>query len=358
MPLTIDLGYDYVNARLRVMRSRLLTRADLERLLAAPDIPALMGALDQTPYREALKQAATTHAGALAVHRALQLDHNATLQRIAGFCGGETARAFQLLTAASIRHDVITLLRGVGAHIPPNELLPLLIILPPFTEGVLNELARKTTVRGLIQLLDQWRLPTPELARALTDALRQSADPRFLEQRFERAWALAVQAQADTLPGEGGELLRRNLRRAIDLRNLLLALDFQSIALEVPPDYLPGGDLNPDLLEAFRAAADPAAMSEALAREPAAAFWLPALTQWDGVSASDLQLAWEQTLLCWRMRLIFTADPLGPGVLIAYLAAKEAELRNLRLITEAVAQHLPREDAEASLLLCDAPPSS
>ena len=352
MPATIDLGYEYINARLRVMRSRLLARADLERLLAAPDIPALIGALDQTPYQEALKQAAVTHSGAGVIHRALQLDQNATLQRIAGFCGGDAARVFQLLTAPYIRHNVITLIRGVSARAPATDLLPLLVILPPFSEGALNELARRTTVRALVHLLDQWGLPTPDLARALTEALRQSADPAFLERHFDLAWAEAIRAAADAIPGEEGDLLRLNLRRGIDLRNLLLALDFQAIALETPPAYLPGGDLTPDLLEAFRAASDPAAMTDALAREPTAAFWLPALAAWDGLDARDLQLAWETALLCWRMSLIYTADPLGPGILIAYLAAKDAELRNLRLIAEAVAAHLPKEDAEAHFLHC------
>ena len=352
MPATIDLGYEYINARLRVMRSRLLTRADLDRLLAAPDIPSLIGALDQTPYQEALKQATVTHTGVGIIHRALQLDHHAILQRIAGFCGGETARVFRLLTAPYIRHNIITLLRGVSSHTPATELLPLLFILPPFTEGVLNELARRSTVRALVHLLDQWGLPTPDLARSLTEALRQSVDPTFLERRFDRAWAETTRAAVDAIPGDEGRLLRLNLGRAIDLRNLLLALDFQTIALESPPDYLPGGELTPDLLEAFRTASDPEAMTDALAREPAAAFWLPALTAWDGLDARDLQLAWEQALLCWRMKLFYTADPLGPGILIGYLAAKDAELRNLRLIAEAVAAHLPKEDAEAHFLHC------
>ncbi|HEY79961.1 MAG TPA: hypothetical protein EYP25_01975 [Anaerolineae bacterium] len=352
MPTAIDLGYDYINARLRVMRSRLLTRGDLGRLLSSPNIPALVGALVQTPYREALKRAMVTHSGVLAVHRALQLNQNATLQRIASFCSGETARIFQLLMATHIRHNVITLLRGANARIPATELLPLLVIVPPFTEGVLNELAHKTTVRGLVQLLDQWRLPTPDLARALTDALRQSTDLIFLERRFNRAWAEAAWAAADSIRGDEGDLLRLNLRRDLDLRNLLLALDFHSIALEEPPDYLPGGLLIPDLLEAFRAAADPAEMSQVLAREPAAAFWLPALTKWDKLNPANLQLAWETELICWRQRLFYITDPLGPGILIAYLSAKAAELRNLRLITEAVAEHLSREDAEANFIFC------
>ena len=350
-PPTIDLGYEYVNARLRVMRTRLFQREEYPRLLAAADIPGLIAALDRSPYQEALRAALATHSGVLAVHRALQLDQNATLQRIAGFCGGDSARAFHLLTAPCIRHNIITLLRGVAAHAPATDILPLLTIFPPFSEGVLDELARQPTVRRLIHLLDQWALPTPELARTLITALNQSADARFLERRFHHAWAEAVMREAEALSGECATLLQRNLRLSLDMHNLLLALDFQGIPLDAPPDYLPNGQLDISVLEAFRTAPDLGEMTAALASEPAGALWLPALNAWDGQDRVALQLAWEQTLLHWRVSLFYTADPLGPGILIAYLAAKEAELRNLRLIAEAAAEHIPRDVAEAHLML-------
>ena len=349
--MSIDAGFEYVNARLRARKSRLLGPAAIEQLLAAPTIEALIGQLDQDDYHEALEESLVSHSGLLAVLRAVQIEQGIALRRIAHFSGETAAAALAILLAYTVRHNIIVLIRGVSVRASPDLIQPLLVALQPFKEGMLNELARQRTVRGLVNLLVQWRLPTSDLAQRLLAALAEGAEPQQLVGVFDQAWAETTTAQAAAYPGEDGELLQLNLARYLDLHNLLLALELRDATLETPVQWLPGGSLPFSALEQLRLAADTPALESVLAAASDGEFWRPGLAQWDGLRTVALQQAWERTLLQWRVSLFHHADPLGIGVLIAFLAAKEAETRNIRLIAEAVAGNLSRKEARRNLPL-------
>jgi V/A-type H+/Na+-transporting ATPase subunit C len=347
---SVVVGYDYVNARLRAMRSRLLTADDLEALLTAASIEAFIGHLAGTPYREALDQSLVTHAGVMAILRAVHLDQAATLARIASFGDAELGPALAVLLAPYGRHNVILLLRGVAARTAPDAIAVAAVAATPFSSAQLAELARQPSVRRVIDLLAQWHLPSPELAARLVQLAATDLTPHDLVQAFDRAWAEALTAQAAALPDDAAPV-RQDLRRQIDLRNLLLALSHQPTELPPPPAWLPGGGLTPDVLEAIRTAPDGVAMDAALAGMTAGASWRPALAGWDGQSPAELQHHWEQALFRWRLGLFGTADPLGPGPVIAFLAAKDAEAQNLRLAAQAVAAGLDLAEVRRHLLL-------
>lgn len=349
----IDVGYEYVNARLRAMRSRLLHRADLEQLLAAPTLEALIGQLDQGPYHDALQQSLATASGLDAILRTVQIGHDSTLQQIVAFGGDTTAPALAILLAPYQRHNVVALLRGISARSRPERILPWLVALPPFAEARLMELARQPTLRNLVDLLAQWQLPTAELAGILVAELPESPDLPQLTAAFDHTWAESTTQQAAELPGQDGALVRLDLERFLDLTNLLLALNLHLTQLAAPAPWLPGGRLTPDTLDALRTAADGAAMRDVMQAVPEGEFWRPGLEQWDGERLTSLQHLWESTLVQWRASLFVQADPLGVGPLIAYLAAKGAEARNLRLVAQAVAGNLGREDARARWFLWD-----
>ncbi|MEA3336633.1 MAG: V-type ATPase subunit [Chloroflexota bacterium] len=353
MSAGIDVGYEYVNARLRAMRSRLLQRTEFEQLLAAPNLEALIGQVDQSQYHDALEQSLVTSAGLDAILRAVQIDHGAILRRIAAFGGETIAPALGILLAPYHRHNIVVLLRGVSARAGPERILPWLFALPPFSEGMLAELARQATARSLVDLLAQWRLPTDELAGSLVAALPAGPNLRQLVTAFDLAWAESTTRQAAALPGSDGNLVRLDLVRSLDLHNLLLALDLHEVELARPAPWLAGGWLSPEALERLRTAADIQAMDMVLDAAREGEFWRQSLAQWDDRRLTTLQHGWESTLFHWRVSLFSEADPLGVGVLIAFLAAKGAEVRNLRLIAEAVAGNIGRDEARAYLLLGD-----
>lgn len=353
MSRQFDAGYDYVNARLRAMRSRLMDRPTLEHLLALPSLEALIGELGQTPYQSGLEQALITARGLNAVLRAVHLYRSEMLRRIAGFGGMTIGPALDVLLASAHRETITALLRGVSARSRPDQILPWLTDVPPFNAGKLAELARQDSLRALIDLLVQWRLPSAELAGCLQAALASDLDPAQLVRTFDQDWAAATSRQAAALAGADGDLVRRDLAQLLDLDNLLMALNLREIELARPPAWLPGGRLSTSTLEAVRRATNSQAMDEALAAAAYGEFWRPALAQWDGRYPTALQELWERTRFSWRAALSAQTDPLGVGVLIAFLAALDAEVRNLRLVAQAVAGNLERSEARTRWLLLE-----
>jgi vacuolar-type H+-ATPase subunit C/Vma6 len=105
------------------------------------------------------------------------------------------------------------------------------------------------------------------------------------------------------------------------------------------------------VLETMRNASDIEAMDSALAAAHGGEFWRAGLQQWDGERPTASQRLWELAQLRWRLGLFANADPLGVGVLIAFVAARSAELRNLRLIAESVGGSVERDDARTHFLL-------
>lgn len=345
MRSTIDADYDYINARLRAMRSRLFDRVVLEHLVAMPSLEALIGELGQTPYQSALEQSLIAARGLNAILRAIHVRQGAVLRRIAAFGSATIEPALEILLAPAHRETIVTLLHGVSGRSRPDQMLPWLTDVPPFSEGKLVELARQGSVRTLIDLLVQWRLPSANLAGSLQAALVSGVDPGRLANAFDLDWAAATSRQARELPGKDGDLVRRDLARALDLHNLLIALNLREIDLARPVSWLPGGRLPAAALEGMRRTANSQAMDEVLAAAPHGEFWRAGLAQWDGRYPATLQQHWERALFDWRIGLFSQADPLGVGVLIAFLAAQDAEVRNLRLAAQAVAGNIERDEA-------------
>ena len=56
----IRVGYEYANARIRGMKSRLLDRKELEELAGKLDIESVINQLEETPYREDIEDASVT----------------------------------------------------------------------------------------------------------------------------------------------------------------------------------------------------------------------------------------------------------------------------------------------------------
>ena len=77
--------FDYGNARLHAMKSRLLSRDELERLAEAGSLQGLIAALTNTPYRKAVEIAITYTTGMGCIHEALRVDLVTQLQKIRQF---------------------------------------------------------------------------------------------------------------------------------------------------------------------------------------------------------------------------------------------------------------------------------
>jgi vacuolar-type H+-ATPase subunit C/Vma6 len=310
-------GWDYGNARVRALRSRLLVRDDYRDLLRARDIGALLGALSATPYRPDVEAALARHPDLHRFDEVLRIHVARVLHSLPGWYEGEARQRVERLLARWDWRNLRTILQALAQRIPATEIEPLLIPAGALDRGALGTLARQPGVAPAVDLMRAWGLPTRGLP---------GRDPLAA---LDRLWAPYLDAD------------RLNLMTALRLRATLL-----EDQVEAHEEYLPTGSLGARLLdEVARAATRDAVQS--LLPEP----WSRRLADW--VRDGDLAALSDSLELDERLaaaRGFVRGDPLGPAIPEAFVAATELELRNLRCVARGIEAHRLSAEIERELV--------
>jgi V/A-type H+/Na+-transporting ATPase subunit C len=353
--------YDYGNARLRAMKARLFSPAQLEALLESPNLTALITALIETSYGPAIEAALVRLRGVDCLHAAFRQDALETLGKLARFYRDDSGEedAAELLALALRRydvHNVKTILRGLAGQLPADAILPLTLPVGDLRAPDLAALAGAANVHTAVNLLATWLLP---LAQPLLKLRAQTPDAGLfaMELALERwYWRLALTAAPQERVWSAVQ------QREVDCLNLLTALRLAGRAeIDAALRALPGatgqngrgdpvaalfvgpGQLDPALLVQAARQETVAAAVALLAQTPYAA----ALAE--GLAAFEVNgrlTSFERALLRDQLayaRQLFVRDPLGIGVALGYLTLKQNELTNLRLIAQGLRLEEKRE---------------
>ena len=347
------MDYDYLNARIRSMKGRLLSREALEGLIQRPDLEGIIGELGKTPYRAELERASVQHSGIRLVEEALRKETAATLRRILAIARGDPPEQYvQLLLARWDVQNVKTLLRGKAMHIPSTEVLECLVPAGDLDEAALAELLKQPDVKGVIDLLATWR---SRFARPLMLSLREyleSRDPAVLEYALDRfACESALDALREDESDDDG-IMRGMVRTEIEVTNLKTALRLIRDGIspdEARPMIIDGGS-SPDtaLVLSLIATGSVDAAVKLLDGTPYRFLSeLPAGSAKGGISAYEKEL--DRYLL--RKGLSqFLKDPLTIAPAIGYTWAKHAEVTNLRIIARGKSAGIPEKEIRGELL--------
>lgn len=326
------------------MKSRLLSRRDLEALSDAGSLRALVAALARTPYRRELESALVRLTDREAILVALRDDLETTVTSIRRFySGGAAVRVNLLLQAYDIR-NLKAVLRGIGSQAAPDEIRSALLPAGTLTRDVLLELAQAPNPRTAIDLLATMGLP---FARPLLHlrAGRPGATIQEMEVQLDRWYFEDALASAAEL---ADETLLAALQLEADLVNLQTVLRLAAApderrtlgewlgTEELDELFVGPGRISFELLtNAVRQESVPGAV-ELLAQTPYA-----------GPLSRGLELhrrngrlsSFERQLHRFRLasytRLI-ARQPLAIGVVLGYLALKTNEVDNLRWIANGI----------------------
>lgn len=358
-------GYDYGNARLRAMRSRLLKESDYTNLLAKNSLEELITALAETPYKEDVELALTRLSGVRCIFEAVRANLTRTLRQVRTFFEGEAGQLIELLLSRWDRHNLLAILRGQSQEAAPEQVLPTLIPVGRLDEVALRELARQPGLRAALELMTTWQLPYARALRQVeprTGALPDLDQLELALNRYHYASLREVLSQ-----GNGDKaIVLEHFQTEIDRLNLLTCLrlvrqpellpviqqryntqDIRPLLIE------PGGHLSvPRLVELISQAGG----LEGLVRALKDTRYGPALeAAWQRYQARPGELSvFERELERWQVKQqaqIFIGQPLSIAVPLGYIAWKENEVANLRLIAQAVALGLKREEVRAELIV-------
>ena len=350
----MSADFDYGNARVRALKSELLTRPQYEELMDL-EVDRLAAALSDTPYRPDVLAATPRYRGVRLVHEALRLNLSRTLRRLASWYDDEAAEAVGLLLGRWDLRNVRALLRGQFARRPVDEIEAILVPAGSIAESILTQLAAQPDLRTTVEMMVVWSVPDSKTARAVLanwPDFEASGEFQALERVLERSRAAYVTSTA----GRHDPALSGVLGAEVDQVNILTVLRLRDEGEErwdvVDPGerVLSGGSIPLPALMRAAAADDRAGAAAALEAAPTS--WSGALSRWSE-SGDLVHLAHELESEATKAAagLFSTADPLGVGMPVAYVWAKENEVRNLRTIAAGLDAKLPADMIESELLV-------
>ncbi len=351
MPGDLDFG----NARVRALKSQLITRRTLERLLEA-NLDGLLVGLGATAYQADIEAAMFRGRGRALLHAALSEHLARMLRTVIRSYTGRARRGLALLTSGWDVANVITILRGQRAGTAPEAIAALLVPAGELDRPTLDELARQPNVRATLASLYGLGFPSRARAAELLESARDGAgvgDIEALEHQLVRSRAaedVAVLAECALAPE-----LERAVRGGIDRNNVVTTVRQWRArraggSVSVERADLPGGLLPLDNLERAREASSHADVVTALLTRRAGHPFAAALAAWASApEVPRLEEALDEALTRDAVRA-FVGDPLSLGVPVAYVFAKTHEVRTLRLLVEAVAGRLGREEVRGRWL--------
>ena len=338
--------YDYGNARLHAMKSRLLTSSELDTLANAGSLQGLISALTKTAYQKSVESALTRTAGMDCIEDALRNNLESTVGKIRSFyTNGAREMAAIVLRAYDI-HNLKAILRGLSKNVPAGEILKSLLPVGELKYNMLRELARLRNPREAIDALVSMGQPVAWPLITLR-AERPGAELFELELALEQWHYLEARRSLRTKNRLDGSLAHA-LALEADLSNVLTALRFarEPSERELLHDYFGDEQVNCLFIGPGHIAFDVftdachrdnvAAAIEALADTPLEPALQVGLKYYEGSQRlSDIEKQLRHYRLKW-MATQMVEDPLGIGMVLGYIAIKTNEVSNIRWIAHGI----------------------
>jgi len=338
--------YDYGNARLHVMKSRLLSSRELETLADTGSLQGLIAALTKTVYQKSVEAALTRAAGMQCIDEALRSDLVNTVGKIRGFYMEGAGKMVAIILRTYDIHNLKAILRGLSKNVPAGDILTVLLPIGELNISTLRELAQLNNPREAIDLLASMGL---SFAWPLLNMRAEAPGAETFEMELALdKWYYEEARQ--TLRSETGMVdpLSYVLALEADLANVLTVLRFAQFPHErdllrdrlgtdeIEHLFIGPGRIPFELLANACRQDTVIAAIETLSGtflEPALRAGLEVYTHSNRLSDIERQL--KHYRLKWLAEQI-TKDPLGIGVILGYVALKVNEVSNIRWIAQGI----------------------
>ncbi len=356
-------GYEYGNARLRAMKSRLLGTRDYHALAGSGTLNRLMTALTRTPYAQSIEATLVRGGELTAINAAFTHNLIATVRKIRRFFDDPQRHLVAIVLRMYDVHNIKAILRGLENKVPPEEIRATQLPVGELSDDILAELAQASDPREAIDMMASMRLPPAHVLMAVRAEHPNAEIPEF-ELALERWYFEEAFATLGAGPYRDA-CLQAALALEADITNLLTVLRLAHTpsdtsyylerfhATSLHEIFVGPGRLSFDTLiqAANRSSLDEAVnfLADTPYRE-ALESGLEAFQRSQRLSELERQLL--RYRLDWRAGLI-RQDPLGIGVLLGYLALKINEIGNLRWITYGINSELSSDRLMSEVVLVD-----
>ena len=333
--MVVRVEYDYVNARIKGMKSRLLAPPLFETLILKPDVESIIAELENTPYKQEIEKATVQYSGIKCIEVALRKDFANTFRKILGFMkGGESETYINILLSRWDIQNIKTILRGKNIHMTSAEIVECLVPAGQLDDTTLIELIKQPDVKAVIDLLATWGI---EYAKPLTRNFKEYSEKRDLTV-LEYAIDKFYYENALEKLGEDSyddRIILDMITTEIDVTNIknILKMIRDKIEIEEAETFLIKGGIMLDiekLLTMLRSGTLEGAINVLDATPYKFLSELPAdVFKTEKVSVFEKEL---EKYLIKRGISRFLGDPLSIAVAVGYVWAKYNEITNIRII--------------------------
>lgn len=339
----IDSFMVYYNTRVRAMKSLLLTREQLDEILAFGDIDRMIEFLLNSPYEAEMAEALTRYQGADAVEDAVSRNLVRTFQRLIKFAQGDFRDLAEIFLQRWDLAAVKAILRTKHHNLDPERALEDVPPGPTLTVPLINEIVAADNMTEVVARLVGWN---PELAQPLQQHLAEYQETRrleILEEAIDRRYFSDTAKRLRGRDDEDSRFLLRLIQMEIDRINLriLYRARHEEDSEKVLDRVLPFGSLSAEVLKRLAEAEAPedlvAPLGATAYREMSQT--LAAYIHTGRFSALE---RFFERIVIGEIRRLARQNLFSIAVLMLYAWLKYNEALNLRLIARGIARDLPQ----------------
>lgn len=342
----------FINARVRGMKSTLLSRNDLDAMLNGGRIDQIGDALLKSPYEPELAEALARYQGADAIEDAVTRNLVNTFGQLKAMGREETAVLAEIFISRWDLAAVKSLLRNRHHGIAPDAGTNSLVPSVSMPQAVQKELAAQDTMETLVRGLAAWN---PRLCRPLLEALpayQESKNLRALEDALDRGYFVNNLVRLGSYRSDDAKFIQELLRAEIDRINLRRLFEPRPVGVnaeDVVRELLPRGTLSDQVLREIASAPNTERAAEVVSRTAYGdmAEALASFAQTGQFSTLERQF---ELKFIEKLRRASQRQAIGLASLLRYAWLKYNEVTNLRIIAHGIAARLPKARLEQEIL--------
>ncbi len=348
------MAYEYLNTRLRFMKTKLLKPQDFATCLEMRELSDLINFLAQTDYGPEIERSSVEYSGYKLIEDALMRNGQRVFSKLYQIAPEGPKTLIQIILERFEVFNLKTILRGFHVGAPPEEIEKSLYPTILYPTAFYQELLQKENIGACIDYLVAVGSRYYKPLTASFPDYERTKRLAALENSLDAFYFGGSRDLLRDIGDENARLVRLALGTEVDVLNLVYALRVVEEAVESEEKYryiLKGGErLSEEFIRELIDSGDKADFF----RKLEATYYARKLGDFNGsLSAGEFQERLENFLYREQCRLD-VGRSFDIHLALVYIWRKTVEMTNLRVIASGLWHKAPREEVERKLIHLEA----
>ena len=211
------LTYEYANARLKAMKTKLIVRNELIKLSSITSLDDLVSYLEKTDYRQELVSLSILHSGADLVDRALALNLARVYSKVVSLTPQESLEVVNAFTGRWDVHNLKTILLGKYLGHDHDSIQKLIVPAGSLEKRLLFKLSTQESVEEIVYCLGG-----TEYGDVLVESIREydeTKDIGLLTHELEKFYYMGLSSSVKRR-GHEWDMIASLIRLEVDSKNI------------------------------------------------------------------------------------------------------------------------------------------